>query len=387
MTAIGTASVRPGTATRSTVAPGDPELAAALGRALGAASDDVSVARFDRVVAGVDASHFLLTPQAVVTARSTEQVSAAFRFAREHGRHVTLRSGGTSLSGQASGADLLLDTREAFRRIRVEAGGARVRVQPGATVRQVNARLLRHGRKLGPDPASEIACTIGGVVANNSSGMACGIVHNTYRTLELAAVRAAERHGRRHRARPMPTSGCARCEPELHAGLARLRDRVRGDPALGRPRSSGCSRSRTPWATALNSLPRLRRAGRHPRAPHGRQRGHARRSSPRPTFRTVPIAPAVATALLIFADLAPPPASCRRWSAPARATLELMDAARLASVQPDPRADEHRRRARGRRARGPARRVPGSRRPRRSTTQSPGRRASADLPASTGRSR
>ena len=51
-------------------------------------------------------------------------------------------------------------------------------------MRQVNARLARLGRKLGPDPASEIACTLGGVVANNSSGMACGTVANTYNTLE-----------------------------------------------------------------------------------------------------------------------------------------------------------------------------------------------------------
>ncbi len=58
--------------------------------------------------------------------------------------------------------------------------GRRVRAQPGATVRQVNARLAPYGRRLGPDPASEIACTIGGVVSNNSSGMACGTEENTY---------------------------------------------------------------------------------------------------------------------------------------------------------------------------------------------------------------
>ena len=58
---------------------------------------------------------------------------------------------------------------------------------------QVNTRLARYGRKLGPDPASESACTIGGVVANNSSGMACGTELNTYRTLEslVSCCRAA----------------------------------------------------------------------------------------------------------------------------------------------------------------------------------------------------
>ena len=69
-------------------------------------------------------------------------------------------------------------------RDRVLDGGARVRCQPGATVRAVNARLAPYQRALGPDPASEVACTIGGVVANNSSGMACGTTANTYRTLD-----------------------------------------------------------------------------------------------------------------------------------------------------------------------------------------------------------
>src|SRR5690606_9259490 len=96
------------------------------------------------------------------------------------GQPVTLRSGGTSLAGQASGDGLMIDVRRNFRGITVLDKGARVRVQPGATVRQVNARLAVYGTKLGPDPASEAACTIGGVIANNSSGMACGTEFNTY---------------------------------------------------------------------------------------------------------------------------------------------------------------------------------------------------------------
>ena len=79
---------------------------------------------------------------------------------------LTFRSGGTSLSGQASTAGVLVDTRRNFRDIEVLDDGLRVRVQPGATVRAVNARLSPYKRKLGPDPASEAACTIGGVVAN-----------------------------------------------------------------------------------------------------------------------------------------------------------------------------------------------------------------------------
>ena len=141
---------------------------------------------------------------------------------------LTFRSGGTSLSGQGVTDGVLADTRAAFRTVQVLDGGARVRVQPGATVRTVNAHLARHGRKLGPDPASEIACTIGGVVANNSSGMACGTEQNTYRTLDSLVVvlpsgtvvdSAADDADERLR----------HDEPELWQGLSQLRDRVRGN--------------------------------------------------------------------------------------------------------------------------------------------------------------
>ena len=142
----------------------------------------------DRLSFAHDASHYLLVPQAVVAPRDPAQVAALLRVSAARGVPLTFRSGGTSLSGQATADGVLVDTRRNFRDIEVLDDGARVRVQPGATVRAVNARLARYGRKLGPDPASESACTIGGVVANNSSGMACGTELNTYRTLESAVL-------------------------------------------------------------------------------------------------------------------------------------------------------------------------------------------------------
>jgi D-lactate dehydrogenase len=105
-------------------------------------------------------------------------VAALLRGASAHDMTLTFRSGGTSLSGQATNDGVLVDVRRHFRDIEVLDDGARLRVQPGATVRSVNTRLARYGRKLGPDPASESACTIGGVIANNSSGMACGTEFN-----------------------------------------------------------------------------------------------------------------------------------------------------------------------------------------------------------------
>lgn len=180
-----------------------------------------------------DASHFLLTPSALVVPRDTDELARTIRAAARHGVTVTMRSGGTSLSGQAVTDGLLVDGRRHFRDIEVLDSGRRVRVQPGATVRAVNARLLRHGRKLGPDPSSEIACTIGGVIANNSSGMLCGTAQNSYRTLESAVLVLASGDAVDTGA-PDADARLRAVAPDLASGLERLRDRIRGNAAWKR---------------------------------------------------------------------------------------------------------------------------------------------------------
>ena len=154
-----------------------------LSRELGS-GEALSTRPIDRIKYAHDASHFLYTPQVVVEARRANDVAAAFRASAASGSPVVLRAGGTSLSGQAGGGGMLVDVRKHFRGVEVLDGGKRVRVQPGSTVRQVNAHLAPYGRKIGPDPASEGAATLGGVIANNSSGMACGTQYNTYNTIE-----------------------------------------------------------------------------------------------------------------------------------------------------------------------------------------------------------
>ncbi|HOA87848.1 MAG TPA: FAD-binding and (Fe-S)-binding domain-containing protein [Propioniciclava tarda] len=176
-----------------------------------------------------DASHYLLQPSVVVVARDGFDVAEAVRIASRHRAPVTFRSGGTSLSGQAQTDGVLIDTRKGFRGVEVLDAGARVRCEPGATVRSVNVALAPYGRALGPDPASEVACTIGGVVANNSSGMACGTTRNTYRT--LAGIEVVLLSGTRiDTAAPDADVHLRHSEPALFEGLLRLRDRVRGNP-------------------------------------------------------------------------------------------------------------------------------------------------------------
>ncbi len=126
-------------------------------------------------------------------------------------------------------------------------GGARVRVRPGTTVARVNAALARHGRVLGPDPASAAACTVGGVVANNASGMTAGTTRNAYRT--MASVTVVLPSGTVvDTGDPAADDELARAEPKLCEALLTLKAEIEADPELtARVRAS--TASRTPTAT------------------------------------------------------------------------------------------------------------------------------------------
>ena len=197
------------------------ELAAALG-----SDTEVTTRALDRFAISVDASHYLAVPQALARPRTAAQVGLAMALAVRAGWPITLRGGGSSLSGQAMAKGLALDVRRHFRDIEVLDNGARVRSQPGATVRQVNSRLARHRYKLGPDPASEIACTIGGMVANNSSGMTCGTTANTYRTVESMVI-VLPSGTVVDTAAPDADALLRSAEPELVATLEQVRDQLR----------------------------------------------------------------------------------------------------------------------------------------------------------------
>lgn len=289
----------------------------------------------DRLAYAHDASHYLLTPQAVVTPRDAGQLAGLLRASAAGGRALSFRSGGTSLSGQASTSGIVVDTRRNFRRIDVLDDGARVRVQPGATVRQVNLRLARYGRKLGPDPASEAACTIGGVIANNSSGMSCGITANTYRTLE-SAVLLLPSGTMINTADADADDRLRHTEPELYRGLDRLRDRVRTNPESVKIITEQYSIKNT-MGYGLNSfLDHHRPIDILLHLVIGSEGTLAFVAEA--TFRTVPAHPEVATGLLIFDRLAAATASLPALVDTEPVSIELLDATSLRVAQRDPQA-------------------------------------------------
>lgn len=288
--------------------------------------DQVKTRAIDLHANAHDASHFLLVPQAVVVASNAAEVGRLMQASAAQGIPLAFRSGGTSLSGQAVTDGVLVDVRRNFRDIEVLDNGARVRVKPGATVRSVNARLARHGRRLGPDPASEGACTIGGVVANNSSGMNCGITENTYQTLESmtlvlssGTVIDTAQHDADDRLRAL--------EPELHAGLERLARRVRDNPTSAATVRQQFSMKNT-MGYGLNSLQDFDSPVEmlaHLAIGSEGTLGFIAEA----VFRTVPRLTQTATGLLVFPDLDAANDALPGLVHSGAATVELLDATSL----------------------------------------------------------
>lgn len=132
---------------------------------------------------GTDASFYRLIPEVITVIESESELRAILMAARQNNRPVTFRAAGTSLSGQAISDGVLALTGEAFASCEINADASQVKVGPGIIGGEVNRRLAPFGRKIGPDPASIGAAKIGGIAANNASGMCCGTAQNSYRTL------------------------------------------------------------------------------------------------------------------------------------------------------------------------------------------------------------
>ncbi|UTW09312.1 FAD-binding and (Fe-S)-binding domain-containing protein [Pseudomonas benzenivorans] len=132
---------------------------------------------------GTDASFYRLVPKLVLRVESEEEVVQVLRLASAERVPVTFRAAGTSLSGQAISDSVLIVLGDHWDGRQVRNQGAQIRLQPGVIGAQANVSLAPWQRKIGPDPASINACKIGGIVANNASGMCCGTAQNSYHTL------------------------------------------------------------------------------------------------------------------------------------------------------------------------------------------------------------
>jgi FAD/FMN-containing dehydrogenase/Fe-S oxidoreductase len=132
---------------------------------------DVRADRLSRILFATDASIYQIEPQAVAFPRSAREASAVICAGIDAGLSITPRGAGTSLVGNAIGDGLIVDFSRHNRGIsELELEKRSVRVGAGVVLDQLNAFLKPHGFCFGPDVATSSRATIGGMIANNSSG-------------------------------------------------------------------------------------------------------------------------------------------------------------------------------------------------------------------------
>ncbi|MBF4390310.1 FAD-binding oxidoreductase, partial [Vibrio anguillarum] len=141
-----------------------------------------------RLAYGTDASFYRLVPKIVLRLQSLDEVIFAIKSCRELGVHCTFRAAGTSLSGQAVSDSVLIALTDDWRGHRIHDEGKKITLQPGVIGADANKYLAPFQRKIGPDPASINTCKIGGIAANNASGMCCGTAQNSYRTVDSMKI-------------------------------------------------------------------------------------------------------------------------------------------------------------------------------------------------------
>lgn len=124
-----------------------------------------------RLAYGTDASFYRLVPQLVVRVADETEMARILRTVGAADIPVTFRAAGTSLSGQAITDSVLLALGDGWRAHEIRENATRIRLQPGVIGGDANRWLAPFGRKIGPDPASINAAKVGGIAANNASGM------------------------------------------------------------------------------------------------------------------------------------------------------------------------------------------------------------------------
>src|SRR5213075_1677793 len=132
---------------------------------------DVRTDRLTRILFATDASIYQMEPQAAAFPRSAEEASAVIRESIDAGLSITPRGAGTSLVGNAIGDGLIVDFSRHNRGISdLNLEKRSVRVGAGVVLDQLNDFLRPHGFCFGPDVATSSRATIGGMIANDSSG-------------------------------------------------------------------------------------------------------------------------------------------------------------------------------------------------------------------------
>jgi D-lactate dehydrogenase len=286
-----------------------------------------------RLAYGTDASFYRLIPQLVVVVQNERELLAVLAECRALALPLTFRAAGTSLSGQAITDSVLVKLGDDWRTCDVRPGAGLVRLGPGLIGAAANRHLAPFKRKIGPDPASIDTAMVGGIAANNASGMCCGTKENSYHTLAGMRVVLAD-GGVLDTEDPASVDAFRRSHAPLLDGLVGIAQRVRANEAFA-ARIRHKYRMKNTTGYGLNALVDFDDSIdilTHLMIGSEGTLGFMSAI----TYRTVRDHPDKATALILFHDLE---TACRAVTALASSpvsAVELMDRASLRSVEDKP---------------------------------------------------
>ena len=212
--------------------------------------------RFDKVsraLYSTDASVYQIEPLGVVIPKSAEAVVRAVEIAARHGVPITPRGGGTSQAGQSIGSGIVLDTSKHLNRVlEVNPDERWARVEPGVVLDELNAALRQHNLRFAPDVSSASRATVGGMMANNSSGARSVLYGKTIdHVIEQRVVLSDARAGAFPSARSLAGG---RGHVGRHASKRARIARFRSSASVTRPRSPAAFRKCCAVSAATTSM-------------------------------------------------------------------------------------------------------------------------------------
>lgn len=282
---------------------------------------------------GTDASFYRLIPKLVVKAESEEEIRSVLQACRSLRIPCTFRAAGTSLSGQSISDSVLVMLGSGWKGIWISTDGTKIRLQPGVIGTHANIRLLPYQRKIGPDPASINSAMIGGIAANNSSGMCCGTAQNSYHTVTSMRIIFADGSAL-DTGSPESRKQFAETHPEMTRRIEELADRTKkNEPLADRIRRKFKMKNTTGYSlNALVDFSDPIDVIEHLLIGSEGTLGFISEI----TYHTVPEHPFKATSLMLFPDVKAACEATTQLRSKPVAAVELMDRASLYSVEGKP---------------------------------------------------
>lgn len=180
---------------------------------------------------GTDASFYRLIPKLVILAHNENEVVEIIKQSKILDVALTFRAAGTSLSGQAITDSVLVVATHGWKNYTLFDNNQKIKLEPGIVGIKANQFLAQYGKKIGPDPASIGSAMIGGIVANNASGMCCGTAQNSYKT--IADIRIVLQDGTiLDTASPESVAEFRNSQKALISEIENLRENIKNNKAL-----------------------------------------------------------------------------------------------------------------------------------------------------------